>query len=163
LVISNQELKEKIVSASFNEQILKDSSHLLVFAAWSSYTEERIDTIAAKQAEARGIPLEASMAYYGKLKSMVLSRSAEENFQHAAKQTYIGLGFALAEAAALRVDSTPMEGFDSAKLDELLGLDKQGLRSVVLLSLGYRDVENDKLSKMNKVRMTTEEFVEVYS
>jgi len=38
LVISNQELKNKIVPTAFDQQIVADCSHLLVFAAWDNYT-----------------------------------------------------------------------------------------------------------------------------
>ncbi|MCX6307958.1 MAG: nitroreductase family protein, partial [Bacteroidia bacterium] len=90
-------------------------------------------------------------------------QSAEHNFAHTARQAYIGLGFALAQAAELKVDSTPMEGFDNAKLDELLDLESKGLKSVVLMPLGYRDAEGDWLVNMKKVRKPVDEFVtEIY-
>ena len=65
---------------------------------------------------------------------------------------------ALAQAAELKVDSTPMEGFDNDALDELLGLKAKGLRSVVLMPIGYRDVTNDWLVNMKKVRVPKEDF-----
>ena len=86
-------------------------------------------------------------------------RDAEVNFQHAARQAYIGLGTALLAAAELEVDSTPMEGFDPTKVDEILGLSKLGLRSVILLPLGYRATEGDWLVNLKKVRRTKEQFV----
>jgi len=87
-----------------------------------------------------------------------LPRAAEDNFQWAARQAYIGLGTALIAAAAEQVDSTPMEGFDAAQVDRILGLSEKGLRSVVLLSLGYRDEEQDWLAPLKKVRLPVEEF-----
>ena len=88
-----------------------------------------------------------------------LPQSAEENFDHTARQAYIGLGLAMAQAAELKVDCTPMEGFDNAQLDELLGLPSMGLKSVLLLPLGYRDEAGDWLVKMKKVRKPKDEFV----
>ena len=71
---------------------------------------------------------------------MILStyppREAEVNYQHAARQAYIGLGTALIAAAEESIDCTPMEGFDPEKVDEILGLKERGLRSVILLPLG---------------------------
>src|SRR3546814_10422785 len=73
-------------------------------------------------------------------------------FQHAARQAYISFGIAIAAAAELKVDATPMEGFDNAALDKLLGLNERGLKSVTLLPLGYRDESNDWLVNLKKVR-----------
>ena len=87
------------------------------------------------------------------------NRSAEENFQHAARQAYIGLGTALLAAAELEVDSTPMEGFEPNALDEILDLRSRGLRSVAILPLGYRDAQNDWLVNLKKVRRSRENFI----
>jgi nitroreductase len=86
-------------------------------------------------------------------------RDAETNYQHAARQAYIGLGTALVAAAEEQVDSTPMEGFDPAALDEILGLRAKGLRSVVILPLGYREEDKDWLVNLKKVRRPTAKFV----
>ncbi|MNR40026.1 Oxygen-insensitive NAD(P)H nitroreductase [compost metagenome] len=105
------------------------------------------------------MPQNGTDAYKAQLKGMILSRSAEENFNHAARQAYIGFGVAIAEAALLKVDATPMEGFNGPALDELLGLDKKGLRSVTLLPLGHRDEAGDWLVNLKKVRAPKEEFL----
>jgi nitroreductase len=75
-----------------------------------------------------------------------------------AKQTYIALGFGLAAAALENIDATPMEGFNPTALDELLELPQKGLRSVLMLPLGYRDEANDWLAKMAKVRRADEKL-----
>ena len=98
-------------------------------------------------------------AYYENLKNNYLPRDAEVNYAHAARQAYIALGVALVAAAEQEVDSTPMEGFDPAKVDEILGLKERGLRSVILLPLGYRDAESDWLAPMKKVRKSAETLV----
>jgi nitroreductase/dihydropteridine reductase len=87
-----------------------------------------------------------------------LSRTEEVNFQWAARQAYIGLGHALVAAATEEVDATPMEGFNAAALDEILGLKEKGLKSVVIMTLDYRDHEKDPLVKAKKVRRPHEEF-----
>ncbi|WP_231459081.1 MULTISPECIES: nitroreductase family protein [unclassified Pedobacter] len=162
LVIANQELKEKIAPIAYNQSQVIDSSHLLVFAAFSNYTEEGIDEVFSRMNSERGLPENTTDAYKNQLKASRLSLPAEENFDHAARQAYIGFGVAIAEAALLKVDATPMEGFDSAALDELLGLNEKGLRSVTLLPLGYRDEANDWLAKLKKVRTPMNEFVIEY-
>jgi nitroreductase / dihydropteridine reductase len=159
LVITNQALKDKIVPISFGQQIVADCSHLLVFAAWDRYTEERIVSMYDYITVERDQPADRFNAYTERLKAKYLPQEAEENFIHTARQAYIGLGLAMAQAAELKVDCTPMEGFDNAKLDELLGLTANGLKSVLLLPLGYRDEAGDWLLKMKKVRKPLDEFV----
>ena len=93
-----------------------------------------------------------------KLVNYFSANTAEANAIWASKQAYIGLGTALLAAAELKIDSTPMEGFDAAQFDEVLGLKEKGLHTAVILSLGYRDAENDYLVDMPKVRLPIEEF-----
>ena len=135
-----------------------DGSHLLVFAAWDNYTAERIDEVTQLNVDARGdIPLIHD--YYNNLKSNYVPRDADVNYAHAARQAYIALGIALVAAAEQEVDSTPMEGFDPSAVDAILGLKERGLRSVVLLPLGYRDPTGDWLLPMGKVRKSLDTLV----
>jgi len=159
IVITNQELKEKIVPVAWGQQIVADSSHLLVFAGWDSYTDERIDNTFDKMNALRGLPLDTTDEYKNRLKAQLSSLSVEQQAAHAAKQAYIAFGLAIAQAAELGVDATPMEGFSNAELDELLGLDKLGLKSAIMLPLGYRMEEQDWLLKLKKFRLPKEEFL----
>lgn len=162
IVITNQELKEKLVPASYNQSQIADSSHLLVFAAWDNYTEKRINDVFAFMHKERGTPPESTAEYQKTVINMYVPRPAEVNFNHAARQAYIGLGMAIAEAAELKVDATPMEGFDAAKYDEILGLAEKGLKSVAILPLGYRDEAGDWLVNLKKVRTPLSDFVIEY-
>jgi len=157
LVIEDKDLREKIKSVAFNQPQITEASHLLVFAAWDNITPERVDEFISRIADVRKVSPESlgTMRTYGE---NLLQKSAEQNFNWAAKQSYIALGTALIAAAAEEVDATPMEGFDAAALDELLGLKELGLRSTTLLPLGYRDTEADWLVKLPKVRTAREKF-----
>lgn len=159
LVISNKELLEKIKLVSHGQSQITDCSHLLVFAAWDTYTEARINGVFDHNNTERNLPESVTADYRKMLLGSYPSRPAEENYQHAAKQAYIALGIAMVAAAELKVDATPMEGFDAKGLDELLNLKSKGLRSAVILPLGYRDSENDWLVKMKKVRTPKEKFI----
>ncbi|TCC95559.1 NAD(P)H-dependent oxidoreductase [Pedobacter hiemivivus] len=159
IVVTNPELKEKIKAVAYGQQQITDASHVLIFAAWDNYTEERIRSVFTYTNNERGVPDSATADYVNTLIGLYTNRTTEENFHHAAKQAYIGFGVALAEAALLKVDATPMEGFESAKLDELLGLNAQGLRSTTILPLGYRDEAGDWLVNLKKVRTPLENFV----
>ncbi|GEM52892.1 hypothetical protein EB1_26820 [Empedobacter brevis NBRC 14943 = ATCC 43319] len=130
---------------------------MLVFVAWDRYTEDRIDAIYDYTTDERELPRGRFGSYTDRLKGMYLPQTSDENFAHTARQAYIGLGFALAQAAELKIDSTPMEGFDNAELDDLLDLKEKGMKSVLLLPLGYRDSE-DWLAPMKKVRNPMKDF-----
>ena len=158
LVVTNPEKLAAIQIAAGGQAQITDGSHLLVFAAWDNYTAERIDQVVDINIEARG-DLPMLHAYYDNLKNNYVPRDADVNYAHAARQAYIALGIALVAAAEQEVDSTPMEGFDPSKVDEILDLKARGLRSVVLLPLGYRDPTGDWLLPMGKVRKSRETIV----
>lgn len=159
IVVTNKELKEKIMPVASNQPQIADSSHLLIFAAWDNYTEQRLNDYFALMMAERNLPESTIADFREKIISNFVPRSAEVNFTHTARQAYIGFGMAIAAAAMLKVDATPMEGFNTEALDELLGLRAKGLRSVTLLPLGYRDTENDWLVNLKKVRMPKERFI----
>ncbi|MGV6945381.1 nitroreductase family protein [Sphingobacterium kyonggiense] len=161
--ISNPELKKKIQPIAFNQSQIVDSSHLLVFAAYDEYTKERVDAPFKQQEIERGLPVGFADDYKNGLFAKLQTQSKDQHFEHAARQAYIGFGLAIAAAAELKVDATPMEGFINQQLDELLGLEKLGLRSVTILALGYRDEENDWLLNLKKVRVQKEDFVINYN
>lgn len=151
IVVTNKEKLQLIQKAASDQTPITEGSHLLVFAAWDNYTDERIDEVVDLMTQERGeLPL--INTYYDNLKANYLPRDAEVNYAHAARQAYIALGVALVAAAEQEVDSTPMEGFSPPHVDEILGLTERGLRSVVLLPLGYRDASADWLLPMKKVR-----------
>ncbi len=158
-VVTNPEVREKIKAIAWNQSQVTDGSHLLVFAAWDNYTADRINAMFDLTNEERGSTNEGWENYRNMLLSKYPVRSAEENFQHAARQAYIGLGLALAAAAMEEVDSTPMEGFDNQALDEILNLASKGLKSVAIMPLGYRESDKDWLANLKKVRMPREMFV----
>ncbi|MCW3168359.1 NAD(P)H-dependent oxidoreductase [Chryseobacterium sp. 09-1422] len=159
IVVENQDLKEKMVSGAFNPEVMRDCSHVLVFAAWDSYSNEKIDKVYDHHTDVRDLPQGRFSSYTDMIKDLYNAQTPEQHFAHTARQTYIALGLAMAQAAELKIDSTPAEGFNNEAVDEILELKKLGLKSVSLLYLGYRDAENDWLSHMKKVRIPMEEFI----
>lgn len=156
LVITNDEIKEKIKPVAWNQSVVTECSHLLVFAAWDTYTADRINEVFDLTNKIRGYENEGFENYRQMLLSTYPQKDAEVNFTHAAKQAYIAFGSALIAAAYEGVDATPMEGFDPAEVDKILGLKEKGLRSAILLPIGYRDEKNDWLHGQTKVRKSTE-------
>lgn len=158
-IITNQEVKDKIKPIAWNQSVVSDCSHLLIFVAWDTYTDERINKMFDLVNEVRGFENEGWENYRQMLLNGYPQRDPEVNFNHAAKQAYIAFSQAIAAAAFEEVDATPMEGFDANALDEILNLREKGLRSCVLLPLGYRDTENDWLVNLKKVRKSREDLI----
>ncbi|MCG8763108.1 NAD(P)H-dependent oxidoreductase [Tenacibaculum finnmarkense] len=160
-VIKNQEIKEQIKPIAWNQSVITDCSHLLVFAAWDTYTEDRINHMFDLTNEIRGFKNEGWENYRQMLLSSYPQKDAEENFNHAAKQAYIAFSQAITAAAYEQVDATPVEGFDPTAVDEILNLREKGLRSAVLLPIGYRAEDKDWLVNLVKVRKPMDELVTV--
>lgn len=158
-VIENQDLKEQMVQGALNPECMRDCSHVLVFAAWDEYTTERVDKVYDYTTDERGLPRGRFDSYTTMLKGMHATQTKEQHFEHAARQTYIALGLALAQAAELRIDSTPAEGFNNQVIDDVLALHEMGLKSTLLVYLGYSDTEKDWLAQMKKVRIPMDELV----
>ena len=159
LIITNKAIREQIKGIANNQSQVTDCSYLLVFAAWDNYTAQRINDAFDMTEEIRNFKNEAGIAYREMLLKNYPARDPEVNFTHAAKQAYIGVGTALIAAADAQVDSTPMEGFNPAALDEILNLKEKGLRSVVMMPLGYRKSDEDWLLNLKKVRRPKESFI----
>jgi len=158
-VITNKDIRQKIREVANNQSQITDCSHLLVFAAWDNYTTERINAAFDMTETIRNFKSESGTAYRQMLLDTYPTRDAEVNFTHAAKQAYIGLGTALIAAADGQVDCTPMEGFNPPAVDEVLDLHAKGLRSVVMLPLGYRKADEDWLMNLKKVRRSKEQYI----
>ncbi len=159
IVVSNKDIRTQIQAAANNQAQITEGSHLLVFAAWNTYTAERINHMFDLTNAERGGTNEGWENYRQMLLKNYPARDANVNFEHAARQAYIGLGASLIAAAFEEVDSTPMEGFDPKSVDDILGLGAKGLRSVALMPLGYRLKGQDWLETLKKIRRPVSEFV----
>ena len=158
MVVTDAETKMRLQPAAFGQQQIIGSSHLLVFAVHENIGIDQVNNIIDLMAQKRQVSLESLSGYKSMLEKTVLSRSESDLYHWASKQAYIALGSGMVAAALEHVDSTPMEGFDARSFDEILGLHQLGLRSVVLLALGFRDAKNDLNSTKAKVRIPKDDF-----
>ncbi|MDO9152216.1 MAG: NAD(P)H-dependent oxidoreductase [Paludibacter sp.] len=156
LIVENQALKDKIFEkAAPGQPQIPTCSHLLIFAANRKITRDMLDEYFELIEATRDLPAEKLLAYRNIMNGLV-DKSEEQNFNWAARQTYIALGFGLVSAALLGLDSVPIEGFSASVLDELLNLKEQNLGSVTMFALGNRDEEKDYNAKLPKVRKSKE-------
>ena len=158
IVVENQKLKEELQGACYGQTQLVDSSAVLVFATWDEVTEHSVENYINEIAKQREIPVESLNGLQDMINNGLSFLTHEQKISWAQRQAYIGLGFALTAAAVEEIDSTPMEGFVPESVDTVLGLQELGLKSVVVLPLGYRDTENDSLSTLKKVRWDNDKF-----
>jgi nitroreductase len=157
-MVEDADLKAKIQPIAYGQPQIAESSHLLIFAAWNEVTEAHIDTYMNLIAETRGMSLADLGDFKGAIAGSMKHKSQEQQAQWADRQVYLAMGTALAAAAELQIDTTPMEGFIPAKLDELLGLEAKGLHSVLILAIGERDEATDYMVNVKKVRTPKSEL-----
>ena len=158
IMIKDKQLLQKIKPIANNQPQITEATALLVFAVWDKATPERVNSYLHLIASERKVSIE-SLSGLKAMTEGILSLGEEYVFNWMARQAYIALGTGLVAAAMEEVDATPMEGFDPAGLDTLLDLPAKGLKSVALMTLGYRDEINDPIVKLKKVRRPTNDFV----
>jgi nitroreductase / dihydropteridine reductase len=151
LVVSNNDVKMQLQAAAYEQSQVGASSHVLVFCVPAKLTADDAKTFIENVATTRGIPMEALAGYQGMIAGSINGMNETQQQTWASKQAYIALGNALIAAAEQKVDACPMEGFDATKFDEILGLEAKGLKSVVILPIGYRSAE-DATANYKKVR-----------
>lgn len=161
LIIENPEIRAKLQPVSWGQAQIVEASHLFVFANIVDVQENHIDELIENTASTRGIAVENLKPYSDFMKSKIVPLSVQDKSNWTAKQTYLALGNLLNAAAELKIDVTPIEGFEPAKYNEILGLDKLGLNAAVVASIGYRHTE-DATQHYAKVRKNeTELFVTI--
>lgn len=151
-VITDPQIKNQILEeAAPRQMMIKGCSHLFVFSAYTKLTQKDVNDYIDHLGEVRNIT-GARLEEYRTKWSFLLGMSEQEIFEWSARQTYIVMAYASIAAASLRVDSTPVEGFNASRVDEILGLAEKNLRSTLLFPLGFRDTNEDHLADTPKVR-----------
>ncbi len=159
LLIETKELREQIKPIAWNQAQVVDASHLLVFCHYAALSESYVDQHVSLMANTRNLPIEKLQGFGTHVKSSIASMDADHVNQWSGKQTYIALGQVLLSCALLKIDATPMEGFDRKALDNLLDLSKDGLSASLLCPIGYRHAEDPYIT-LKKVRKTKDALFE---
>ena len=160
LVIEDADLRAKLQAACWGQTQIVDASHLLIFASLKDIGKKEVAAYLAHKAELSGIDVSALKGYHDFMVMKIGEKSAQERATWNAKQAYIAVGNLLTSAALMEIDACPMEGFEADQVDEILGLDEQGLSAAVVVALGYRSEEDDT-QHAPKVRKSSEDFFEV--
>jgi nitroreductase len=159
LVVGDPELREKLRAAAWGQAQITDASHLVVFAYKKTLTDADVEHFIERTAEVRGQTRESLADYENVLKGSA-KKAVDGGYIETwnSRQAYIALGFLLETATLLGIDATPMEGFDAAQFNEILGLTDYS--AVVVAAVGYRDAEKDWLVNLPKVRYRKQELIE---
>lgn len=160
IVVENPDIRKKLRDAAWGQAQLTDASQIVLFAAKTNLSAAHVDEFVKRAAKIRGIAEESLADYKGMMVGSVEKLTAEARTQWAARQAYIALGTLLTVCAVEGIDACPMEGFDPAQFDEILGLKAKGLTTVVIAAVGYRS-PNDKYQHAAKVRRELKDIVTV--
>jgi len=156
LVVENEDIRKKLRAAAWDQSQITDASQLLIFAVETDFDESGVDRFVELTAKTRNLEV-SSLSGYADMMKGSFKQPKEVSQSWLTRQLYIALGFGLVAAAELDIDSCPMEGFDTAQFDEILGLKEKNLHSVVVLTVGYRAAD-DYYQNFAKVRRPKEEL-----
>jgi nitroreductase len=157
IIVENPKLREKLQPAAWGQSQIVEASHLLIFANDTNIGDDAIDVYLNSISATRQIPIEALTGYGDFMKSKISTLEPAVKDVWTSKQTYLALGNLLNAAAELKIDVTPMEGFDPTQVNEILGLDKLNLNASLIATIGYRH-EEDATQHQKKVRKSQEEL-----
>ncbi|TXF89031.1 NAD(P)H-dependent oxidoreductase [Neolewinella aurantiaca] len=157
VVVTDPAVKQQLRAAAFDQDQVTSASHIFVFAAKEEVSPEYVNAFMRLTADTRGVPFEALKGYADYINGSLAGKDTAAILDWTRRQSYIALGTLLAAAGELKLDACPMEGFDPAQFDEILGLPQQGLRSVVIAAVGHRS-EADDTQHHAKVRFPVEEM-----
>jgi len=158
VVVEDIKLREELVAASWNQNQVKDASHLIVLCAPIKMDEEFVDRYIKSTADARGQEISELKGFKDMLMKLIVGKDPESYMKWARNQIYIALGNLMTVCANMRIDCCPMEGFQPKKFDEILGLEAKGLTTVLVAPVGFRS-ESDKYTKLAKSRFDQSEVV----
>ncbi len=160
-VMSSGEAKAKAIKSvevdfPFNKPAVENSSHVVVMCAKDDIDEAYYEKVLAKEEQDGRF-----MGNEDNKKAMAAGRKMFSNVHREKgdfkvwlqKQVYINLGMFLIGIEALGIQGTTMEGFNNELLDNELELGKKGLKSCVIVPIGYRDMEKDYNNNLPKSRL----------
>ncbi|MDO6491645.1 MULTISPECIES: NAD(P)H-dependent oxidoreductase [unclassified Cellulophaga] len=160
IIIEKAELKKRLKIASWNQDQVTDASHLIVFCNYTSVSDQNINDFIKRTAETQGIDATSLNNYGDFIKEKLKEMTVSEVFNWTFRQTYLGLGILLSACAELKIDSCPMEGFESKKYNDILELSEQGLNAAVIATIGYRSSEDYTQNRL-KVRKSFNQLFQV--
>ncbi len=150
-LVETPAIREQLKEVSWGQTQVTDASHIIVVSSRIGLTQADVDRFVDDIRQTRGVSQEEVQGYRDMMVGSVTRMTEEERNSWCARQSYIALGFGLYAAAQLHIDACPMEGFDVAKVNEILGITDDGYCARAYLALGFRS-EQDAYATLKKVR-----------
>jgi nitroreductase len=158
-VVDNPELRQELLANSWNQAQVVEASHLVVLAIKKEMGDAEVDRYIQDMSDKRSVPIDGLAGLNKMIKGFMANPNKGFTIDEwAIRQVYIAIGQFMTSAAMLGIDTCPMEGFNPAKYDEILGLTAQGYSSVLVCPAGYR-ADDDKYATMAKVRYERSEVI----
>jgi len=157
LIVEDPKLRAELRKVAWDQPQITDASALLVFAVKYETNGSTVDEFVNLTAKTRNLSKESLEGYSDMMKGSLQNMNQEQVETWVSKQAYIALGFGLVSAAVLGIDACPMEGFSSSDFDRILDINKLGLKSKVIMAVGYRS-EEDNYQHLAKVRQKKEDL-----
>lgn len=160
LLVENSELREELTGASYNQEQVKDASHLIVMCAYRELKLEHVYNYMGRIASARNVDKETLDGFSNMIQNTSLKMELSKQKGWMESQVYIALGQLMHTCANLKIDATPMEGFNAAEYDRILNLEAQNLHATLVCPIGYRH-EDDFTQSRAKVRKSIDEIIDI--
>lgn len=157
ILLEDEDLRAQIKAVAWNQAQVTEASDVLIFANMTAIGLKEVESYIENMSSVRAIPAANLKGFADMMNNAVTTLTPEANEVWTAKQTYIALGTLLSAAAELKIDATPMEGFEMNAVNQILNLTEKGLSATLIVTLGYRD-ENDASQFLKKVRKPNEEL-----
>jgi len=158
VIVSDPALRQQLREKAWGQSQITDASHLVVFCRRTDVNEALIDKVIDSTAEARHITPEILKGYRDMMMGVISSKTPEQLEEWSSDQVYIALGMLLSACAAVEIDVCPMEGFDRAGFDQILGLGSENCTSYAVCAVGFRSPE-DKNAQAPKARLPQSEII----
>lgn len=159
IIVENQEIKNELKKASYNQSQISDASHIFVFCNSTKIIGDDIDTYIKNKSSIQNKPISEISGYGDFLKTTLLKKEHKKVSIWTANQVYIALSHLMTFCPSIGIDSCPVEGFDSYKYNEILNLNNRNLNSTVVAAVGYRS-NKDSSQYEKKIRKSNDELFE---
>ncbi len=156
IVVSDPKIRSQLREAAWGQKQVTDASHLVVLCVQNTVDEAFTKKYIASMAKTRNVTQESLKGFEDYILNFMKNLPPEQIFEWSKRQVYIALGFLLFACAQKKIDACPMEGFEPDKFDKILGLEKEGLHSLAMCAIGYRN-EADEYAHAKKSRFDKKE------
>ncbi|GGH43308.1 nitroreductase [Mangrovimonas yunxiaonensis] len=161
VVVSDKALQATLVDYSMNQKQIAQASHVLVFCIETNVDKAFVAEYFERVHKIRHTDKQILKPFKDFLVDDFENKTQQAIEAWATNQAYLALGNIMTVCALEAIDACPMEGFEPEQYDQLLNLKEKGLKSVLLLPIGYR-AANDMFSNFKKVRRPLTDSVIIY-